>query len=190
MRHHENYSQKFLRVLNFLIAAVMEFSQGSDGTRKRRIAECFGSLGWTSVHPRELRESEDRRGRSVQSAGDCLPQGAPIVRRRPPPVRVRPCDKRPGWRSSVFRDDLPSGRSALFPAQCGGSDRRRRSLRAGRRPKGAFGLRPGAIRGVSRGAAGGWVERGRSSTGLGLPRGSRSSRRSWGFARVRYDGLD
>jgi len=26
--------------------------------------------------------------------------------------------------------------------------------------------------------------------GLGLPRGSRSSRRSWGFARVRYDGLD
>jgi hypothetical protein len=26
--------------------------------------------------------------------------------------------------------------------------------------------------------------------GLGLPRGSRSSRRSCGFARVRYDGLD
>jgi len=56
--------------------------------------------------------------------------------------------------------------------------------------KGAFGLRPGAIRGVSRGAAGGRVERGRPPTGLGLPRGSRSSRRSWGFARVRYDGLD
>src|SRR5882672_11689957 len=60
VRQHKIYSQKFSRVLNFLIAMVNEFSQGSDGTRKRRIAECFGSFGWTSVHPRELREREDR----------------------------------------------------------------------------------------------------------------------------------
>ena len=45
VRHHENYSQKFFPLLNFLIASVIEFSQGSHGTRKRRIAECFGSLG-------------------------------------------------------------------------------------------------------------------------------------------------
>jgi hypothetical protein len=63
VRQHKIYSQIFSRVLNFLIATVNEFSQGSDGTRKRRIAECFGSFGWTSVHPRELRESEDRRSR-------------------------------------------------------------------------------------------------------------------------------
>lgn len=63
VRDHENYSQKFFPLLNFLIASVIEFSQGSHGTRKRRIAECFGSFGWTSVHPRELRESEDRRSR-------------------------------------------------------------------------------------------------------------------------------
>jgi hypothetical protein len=45
VRHHENYSQKFFPRLNFLIAAVIEFFQANHGTRKRRIAECFGSLG-------------------------------------------------------------------------------------------------------------------------------------------------
>lgn len=58
------------------------------------------------------------------SAGDCLPQGAPIVRRRSSPVRALSHAKRPerGW--GVFHDGLLSGRSALFPAQCGGSNRR------------------------------------------------------------------
>jgi hypothetical protein len=45
VRDHENYSQKFFPLLNFLIAAVIEFFQADHGTRKRRIAECFGSLG-------------------------------------------------------------------------------------------------------------------------------------------------
>src|SRR5215470_20336365 len=102
VRQRKTYSQKFSRILNFLIAGVIEFSQASDGTRKRRIAEYFGSLGWTSVHPRELRESGGRRSRCAQSAGDCLPQGAPIVRRRSPPVRARSYGKRPGWGLGVF----------------------------------------------------------------------------------------
>jgi hypothetical protein len=65
VRHWKTYSQKFSRTFNFLIAGVIEFFQADPGTRKRRIAEYFGSLGWTSVHPGELRESEDRRGCSV-----------------------------------------------------------------------------------------------------------------------------
>jgi hypothetical protein len=45
VRRRRIYSQKFSRALNFLIAAVIEFFQADPGTRKRRIAECFGSLG-------------------------------------------------------------------------------------------------------------------------------------------------
>src|SRR5215468_10237453 len=46
VRRCKTYAQKFCRLLNFLLAAVIEFSQAADGTRKRRIAEYFGSLGW------------------------------------------------------------------------------------------------------------------------------------------------
>jgi hypothetical protein len=63
-------------------------------------------------------------------------------------------------------DPLSSLRSA---ADRTGSDP---SLRAGRWPKGALGLGPGAIRDRCRGAAGGSVERGIISIGSGLPRGS------------------
>src|SRR5215470_14074573 len=45
VRRYKTYSQKFSRLLNFLLAAIIEFSQASDGTRKRRIDEYFGSLG-------------------------------------------------------------------------------------------------------------------------------------------------
>jgi hypothetical protein len=45
VRHRKTYSQKSSRALNFLIAGVIEFFQADPGTRKRRIAECFGSLG-------------------------------------------------------------------------------------------------------------------------------------------------
>lgn len=60
-------------------------------------------------------------------------------------------------------DPLSSLRSA---ADRTGSDF---SLRAGRWPKGALGLGPGAIRDRCRGAAGGSVERGMISIGSGLP---------------------
>jgi hypothetical protein len=45
VRDRKTYSQKSSRAFNFLIAGVMEFFQADPGTRKRRIAECFGSLG-------------------------------------------------------------------------------------------------------------------------------------------------
>jgi hypothetical protein len=45
VRQQKTYSQKSSRALNFLIASVIEFFQADPGTRKRRIAECFGSLG-------------------------------------------------------------------------------------------------------------------------------------------------
>jgi hypothetical protein len=91
VRHRKIYSQKFSRARNFLIARVMEFFQADLGTRKRRIAECFGSLGWTSVHPGEPRESEDRqaacvvRGRLPPAGGANRP--APVASRTGSPVR-------------------------------------------------------------------------------------------------------
>ena len=54
-------------------------------------------------------------------------------------------------------------------------------FRAGRTPKGAFGLRPGAIRGVCRDAAGGRAEECRASHRARLPRGSRASRSELGI---------
>src|SRR5262245_29283436 len=90
VRFDKNYAQKISRVLAFFIAAGKEFFQISHGTRKRRAVEPLGSLGWTSVQPRGLRESEGRRGGEREPAGDCLPQGAPIVRRRSPLARARP----------------------------------------------------------------------------------------------------
>jgi hypothetical protein len=45
VRRREIYSQKSSRAFNFLIAGLIEFFQADHGTRKRRIAECFGSLG-------------------------------------------------------------------------------------------------------------------------------------------------
>ena len=183
------YSQKFSQPLNFLIAGEIEFFQADPGTRKRRIVECFGSLGWTSVHPRELCESGGRRSGFVQSAGDCLPQGAPIVRRRSPPVRVLSCGKRPGWGRASFVttcllvDPLSSLRSAADRAGNG------KALGPTVDRKGVWAPSWSDL-GCESGRRRGWVERRGLSTGLGLPKGSRSSLRSWGFARVRYDGLD
>src|SRR5215468_6411939 len=167
VRFEKNYTQKISRVLAFFIAAGKEFFQISDGTRKRRVVDPLGSLGWTSVQARGLRESEGRRDGEREPAGDCLPQGAPIVRRRPPLVRARPVRQAVGMggQASFAKTCLPvdppsslrsaadrTGFGRLLGAGCG------RKVRLGLAPE-----RSGAVVGAP---PGGRVEGSRTSIGL------------------------
>lgn len=161
VRFSKTYAQKNSRILVFVIAALHVLLHASLRYAKASDCRVVRSLGWASVCPgalckrgapgnsRNPRAIASRRGRQSFDA-ECVSRGfARAGRRR---------DGRPG----VSRQDPPSGRSALFPAQGGGSGRQRLVLGAtlwvDRLPKGALGLVPGAIRGLSWGAAGRLVE--------------------------------
>src|SRR5215831_19898107 len=128
VRFERNYAQEISRVLAFFIAAWKEFFQISDGTRKRRAVEPLGSLGWTRFIQGGFARAKIARmasgsPRAIASRRGRQSSGVDRLSRR----HARATSGRDGG-LGFFREDLPSGRSALFPAQCGGSDRLRPAL--------------------------------------------------------------
>jgi hypothetical protein len=129
VRFGKTYAQKNSRLLVFVIAALRVLLHASLDTRKRRIAGLSGPLGGLRFvqgpcASEEHRETYGIRGRLPPAGGAnrsmLSASGAGLSR------AGRKRDGRPG----VSRQDPPSGRSALFPAQGGGSGRQRLVLGA------------------------------------------------------------